>query len=94
MARIAVRVTGGIDDIAKEFGVDRDEILTLNNIDIKDVKEGMKLIVEEKLPIKYCVRPFDTAEKIAKQFGVSQEKLLKFNGIKEVFLGEIIYIPN
>ncbi len=54
----------------------------------------MKLIVEEKLPIKYCVRPFDTAEKIAKQFGVSQEKLLKFNGIKEVFLGEIIYIPN
>ncbi len=23
MARIAVRVTGGIDDIAKEFGVDK-----------------------------------------------------------------------
>lgn len=94
MARIAVRVTRNIDDIARDFNTTKEEILKLNNMDINDVKAGMKLVVEEKLPIKYCVRPFDTIAKISKEFGVDQDKIMKFNGIEEVFLGEIIYIPN
>lgn len=94
MARIAVRVTQNIEDIAQDFNTTKEEILRLNNLEMKDVKVGMKLIVEEKLPIKYCVRPFDTVAKISKDFGVSQDRILKFNGIEEVFLGEIIYIPN
>ena len=43
---------------------------------------------------RYVVKPFDTIAKIADKFKTTEEKLMQFNNISQVFLGQIIYIPD
>lgn len=90
-----VRVGAGdtLIKIAKRYGVPAYLILKYN--DITQIREGMRLLIPEPKGIKYVVRPLDTLENIATLYRVSVEKLGENNnGLKDVFLGQIIYIPN
>ena len=67
--------------------------MSANNLAEEDIKEGVLLFVSVPDGRRYVVKPFDTTRKIAEKFEVSEAAILEFNNIKQIFLGQIIYIP-
>lgn len=80
-------------DICGKYSVLKQDLLIANNLSEEDICEGVLLFVEVPDGTRYVVKPFDTAATIAKKFGLTEEEVLQFNKIKEVFLGQIIYLP-
>lgn len=62
--------------------------------DIDEVSSGMRIIIPNPKGIKHIVKPYETLEIIAKRFNISAQ-MIKDNNyeLKEVFLGQVIYIP-
>ncbi len=73
-----------ISDIASQFKVDKDELITLNNISNKHlIKAGETL----KVPVTdsrmvYTVRSGDSLSKIASKFGIQLMDLIEVNNLK------------
>lgn len=82
-----------VRDICIKYSVCEEELLATNNLSLEDVKEGVLLYVSVPDGRRYVVKPFDTLSKIADKFEVSEKDILEFNNIKQIFLGQIIYIP-
>ncbi len=76
-----------------KYSVCEEELLSANNLAEEDIKEGVLLFVSVPDGRRYVVKPFDTIRKIAEKFEVSEAAILEFNNIKQIFLGQIIYIP-
>lgn len=88
-----VKKNESLRGICQKYSILKDDLLAANNITEEDVLEGLLLCVEVPDGVRYVVKPFDTVQKIADKFGVSANEILSFNRIKEVFLGQIIYLP-
>ncbi|MDR3263263.1 MAG: LysM peptidoglycan-binding domain-containing protein [Clostridiales bacterium] len=81
-----------LEDIARLFNVPSAVILKDNNAD--NIFPGMRLLIRKNPGKIYYAEPFDTLESIAEKFGTDTEKLSVLNdGLKEVFFGQIIYVP-
>lgn len=88
-----VRQNDTLESVARAYGVSVREIVTYNRFKGgESLWEGMRLVVESGGGKRYIVRPYDTLESIAAKFGVSVESVMKRNNLREVFLGEVIYI--
>lgn len=84
---------GGINEL-KDNGINIEETLNNNGLTESDIKSGVKLIVNIDNDIKYRVRPFDTVSKISLEYNVSEKDILEYNNIKDIFIGQTIYIPS
>lgn len=80
-----------IYSVSKKYGVPAYFILRENNV--KDIWEGLRIIIPEVSGIKYIVQPFDTLQSISNIFTIDVELVKKHNGIEKVFIGQVIYIP-
>ncbi|MDE6967069.1 MAG: LysM peptidoglycan-binding domain-containing protein [Clostridia bacterium] len=89
-----VRKNESVNEICSYYSIMRDDLLTINNITEDNIKEGLLLFIDIPEGIRYVVKPFDNISKIAEKFGVTVDNLREFNNLSEVFLGQIIYIPN
>lgn len=83
-----------LEDICKKYSVYKEDLLSINNVQSEDLKEGVLLFVDIPDGIRYVVKPFDTLSKIAEKFNVSENDILSFNNIEQIFLGRVIFIPN
>lgn len=83
-----------LESIARKYELSEKEILIYNNLKAENIKQGLYLVINKLEGKRYVVKPFDTLQKIADKFGISIEKIREHNKINEVFLGQIIYIPN
>ncbi len=88
-----VKKEESVRDICVKYSVCEEELLSANNLAEEDIKEGVLLFVSVPDGRRYVVKPFDTIRKIAEKFEVSEAAILEFNNIKQIFLGQIIYIP-
>ncbi len=88
-----VKKEESVRDICVKYSVCEEELLSANNLVEEDIKEGVLLFVSVPDGRRYVVKPFDTIRKIAEKFEVSEAAILEFNNIKQIFLGQIIYIP-
>lgn len=79
--------------ISAKFGVSPMEILTKNKISEHNIQLGTVLVIDKVDGQRYIVKPFDSLESISEKFNKSVEDIKNFNNIKQVFLGEVIYIP-
>ena len=89
-----VKKDESLKDICVKYSVFSEDLLHLNNITEENVKEGLLMVIDIPEGKRYVVKPFDTLAKIADKFKTTEEKLMQFNNISQVFLGQIIYIPN
>lgn len=81
------------EDICKIYHILKSQLLSNNNVGEENIKEGLLLYIDIPDGVRYVVKPFDNLEKIANKFGKSAEVIAKFNKIEQVFMGQIIYIP-
>lgn len=81
-------------EICVKYSVFGEDLLATNNLGEEDLREGVLLVVDIPEGERYVVKPFDNLDKIANKFGTDKEAIMQFNNIKEVFLGQIIFIPN
>lgn len=88
-----VKKNESLRSICQKYSVLKGDLLTANNVVEEDIHEGLLLFVEVPDGIRYVVKPFDTVQKIADRYGITLDEILKFNNIKEIFLGQIIYLP-
>lgn len=88
-----VKSNESLRDICGKYSVLKQDLLATNNLSEEDICEGVLLFVEVPDGTRYVVKPFDTVTTIAKKFRLSEEEILHFNKIKEVFLGQVIYLP-
>ena len=89
-----VKKDESLKDICVKYSVFFFFFLHLNNITEENVKEGLLMVIDIPEGKRYVVKPFDTIAKIADKFKTTEEKLMQFNNISQVFLGQIIYIPD
>lgn len=89
-----VKKDESLKDICVKYSVFSEDLLHLNNITEENVKEGLLMVIDIPEGKRYVVKPFDTIAKIADKFKTTEEKLMQFNNISQVFLGQIIYIPD
>ncbi len=89
-----VKKDESLKDICVKYSVFSEDLLHLNNITEENVKEGLLMVIDIPEGKRYVVKPFDTLAKIADKFKTTEEKLMQFNNISQVFLGQIIYIPD
>ncbi len=89
-----VKKDESLKDICVKYSVFCEDLLHLNNITEENVKEGLLMVIDIPEGKRYVVKPFDTIAKIADKFKTTEEKLMQFNNISQVFLGQIIYIPD
>ena len=89
-----VKKDESLKDICVKYSVLCEDLLHLNNITEENVKEGLLMVIDIPEGKRYVVKPFDTIAKIADKFKTTEEKLMQFNNISQVFLGQIIYIPD
>lgn len=89
----SVKKGDSISEICLKYGVFAGDVLSANNLAEEDIKEGVLLYIDVPEGRRYVVKPFDTIEKLAEKLGVTAEEILQFNNIKQIFLGQIIYIP-
>lgn len=80
--------------IANKFGVSPMEILARNKVSESNIQCGTVLVIDKIDGERYVVKPFDTIESIAQKYNKSARDIAMFNNVKQVFLGEVIYIPN
>lgn len=88
-----VKKEESVRDICVKYSVSEEELLSANNLAEEDINEGVLLFVSVPDGRRYVVKPFDTIRKIAEKFEVSETSIMEFNNIKQIFLGQIIYIP-
>ena len=81
-------------DICMKYQVLSEDLLMLNNITEENIKEGLLLVIDIPEGKRYVVKPFDNLSKIAQRFNKTESEIMEFNKITQVFLGQIIYIPN
>ena len=89
-----VKKDESLKDICVKYSVFCEDLLHLNDITEENVKEGLLMVIDIPEGKRYVVKPFDTIAKIADKFKTTEEKLMQFNNISQVFLGQIIYIPD
>ena len=89
-----VKKDESLKEICVKYSVFCEDLLHLNNITEENVKEGLLMVIDIPEGKRYVVKPFDTIAKIADKFKTTEEKLMQFNNISQVFLGQIIYIPD
>lgn len=89
-----VRRDESLREICVRYSVYGEDLLSLNNLSEEDIREGVLLVVDIPEGERYVVKPFDNLDKIANKFQTSKDAIMQFNNIKEVFLGQIIFIPN
>lgn len=82
-----------IESIAEKYKLKVKDILEFNKMTESDIQAGAVLVINKIEGVRYVVRPFDTLDKIAQKHGVSKETICKHNKLKDVFLGQVIYIP-
>lgn len=82
------------ESLAAKFSLPKHELLKSNKTSADKIRRGKIVLIEKKDGAPYIVRPFDTIEKIAVKYNVAADAIREHNGIIDVFLGEIIYIPN
>jgi LysM domain. len=92
MSFIVVRVENGdtAETIAAKYNTSVRLIFLHNN---PLFFEGERLIIEIVNGRCYTAMPFDTLDSIAKKHNVTAEALSELNGVKRVFLGQQIFIP-
>lgn len=88
-----VKENENLKDICAKYFADCNQVLKDNFIKEENIRPGLLLLIQVKDGERYVVKPFDTLEKIANNFGVSQDDIKNYNNIKQVFLGQIIYLP-
>lgn len=83
-----------IEDICKIYHILKADILAQNNVGETNIKAGLLLFVDIPNGTRYVVKPFDSLDKISQKFGKSSREIANFNKIEQVFIGQIIYIPD
>lgn len=83
-----------LNEIAARFGINKKTIIDTNKISAEGIGEGKILLLNIMDGETYKVRPKDTLYSIANKHNVSAEALKAFNNLSEVFVGELIRIPN
>lgn len=78
--------------ISSRFNIDKEQIILDNNLKSSEVEEGDILWIRKKNTATYVVKPLDTLENIAEKFNVTVEHIKQVNSIKNVYIGQKIYI--
>ena len=81
-----------LSSISTKFNIDSSQIIKDNNLTSNQVEDGDILWIRKKNSATYIVKPLDTLEKIAQRFNVSVEHIKQVNDIKNVYIGQKIYI--
>lgn len=89
-----VKKSESAEDICKIYHILKSQLLNENNVGEENIKEGLLLYINIPDGIRYVVKPFDNLQKIAEKFGKSVEEITTFNKVEQIFMGQIIYIPN
>lgn len=79
-----------LEKIENKYMCPKNKIMSLNKIDY--VYEGQWLYLEIDECVMHVVKPFESIQTIANLYNVDQMDILKYNDIKDVFIGEKIYI--
>jgi murein DD-endopeptidase MepM/ murein hydrolase activator NlpD len=81
--------------ISRLYGVSMDTIFGSNELTSYDlIRPGMVLKIPNKDGILYEVKKGDTIDKIAKRYKVDKEKIIRENGVKKLYVGQLIFIPD
>lgn len=80
-----------LNSIVAEFGTSLSSLKRLNPS--AQIVEGERLLLAAGLGKSYTVMPYDTIESIANRFDVRPEAVTALNEVYEVYLGQIILIP-
>jgi murein DD-endopeptidase MepM/ murein hydrolase activator NlpD len=81
--------------ISRLYGVSMDTIFGSNELTSYDlIKPGMVLKIPNKDGILYEVKKGDTVDEIAKRYKIDKEKIVKANGMKNLYVGQVIFIPD
>lgn len=86
-----------ISEIAEKFSISVETILLANELQSMKIKEGQELIILPISGLMHMVEKGETVESIAKQYGSDANKIAEFNNLnskKEVFLGDVLIIPD
>lgn len=75
-----------IEDICIMHKVDRQSLLTLNNI--KTIKQGDIVVLPKSYSTIYIVKPLDTVESIAKKLNKDKTVVAKACGSKNIYVGQ------
>ena len=86
-----VKESDTLSEIAKACRTTTLKIRALNGV--KSCRAGERLLIEVLSGTPYTVQPFDTLSKIAQRFDLTQDAIKEHNGINEVFLGQVIIVP-
>jgi len=95
--RYTVQKGETISEIAEKFSISVETILLANELQSMKIKEGQELIILPISGMMHMVEKGETVESIAKQYGSDANKIAEFNNLnekKEVFLGDVLIIPD
>jgi surface antigen len=82
--------------IAKNFGISKETIISVNNLEDSLLKSGQKLIILPVDGVLHLVKEGDTLGDLAKKYNVEPEKIIAFNQLSEdgdLFLDELLILP-
>ena len=80
-----------LDDIASFYKVSID-LIKSNNLGTENLEEGDCLFLPFVNTVVHTVRPLETLSKIARMYNVSEKYILEKNGVKEIFVGQKLYM--
>ena len=91
-----VKYNDTLDSIAKNFGITKDELISINNIG--DISYGSFIVVPSNVSkfLNYTVEKGDTLYSIATRFNTTVDSLVSLNGLNKddyIYPGEAIIVP-
>lgn len=92
-----VKINDTLDSIANNFGITKDELIAMNNIDM--VKYGDLLVVPKVNTnyMSYTIEKGDTLYSIASKYNIGYNEIANINGLNPtdyIYPGEKILVPN
>lgn len=82
-----------IESIAQAFKMRATDILDYNRINTDSILPGVILVINKQDGIRHVVKPMETIDKLAIKYDVSADSIRRHNNIREIFLGQIVFIP-
>jgi LysM repeat protein len=90
-----IEVGETLSDVAEKTGVPAAVILKDNGFFEERAFAGARLLIRKTRGRVYYAEPFDTLESVAEKHGIDARKISEFNdGIKEIFWGQILFLPD